>query len=70
MLAWTVTVLPGAAVAGVAVRLAAGAGGGAVVLLTLTARGLLVVVFPAASRATAVRLCEPLATVVVFQVTE
>ncbi len=45
-------------------------GGGEVVLLTVTFITVLVVVLPAASRATAVRLCEPFVAMVVFQVIE
>ena len=40
------------------------------VLLTVTVLPMLVVVFPAASRATAVSVCEPLLAVVLFQATE
>ena len=43
--------------------------GGVTVLATVTATGADVVVLPAASRAMAVRVWGPLATVVVFQVT-
>jgi hypothetical protein len=39
-------------------------------LETITVRAAEVVVFPAASRATAVSVCDPFAAVVVFQVTE
>ena len=40
------------------------------VLLTVAVIAALVVVFPVASRATPVSVCEPLLAVVVFQVTE
>src|SRR5882672_754378 len=45
-------------------------GGGGGVLLTITVTGAEVVRLPAASRATAVMVCEPLLAVVVFQETE
>ena len=41
-----------------------------VILLTVMATAVEVVVFPAASRATAVKECEPFTTVVEFQVIE
>ena len=44
--------------------------GSGAVLLTVTLTPTLVVMFPAASRATSVRVCEPLVAVVLFQVTE
>ena len=47
-----------------------GGGGGGDALLTVTLTPVLVVTFPAASRATAVSVCEPLLAVVLFQVTE
>src|SRR5439155_864021 len=57
--AWTVATLFRSSAGGVA------AGGAALVTVTVT--GAEVVVLPAASRATAVRVCEPLAAPVVFQ---
>src|SRR5207248_1205480 len=61
----TVTRAPGATDVGVAEMVGAGGGGGAT-LFTDTPMAALVVRLPAASRATAVRLCVPFTAVVVF----
>ena len=58
-----------APLAGVVIETVGGVGSGAG-LLTVTLTPALVVVFPAASRATAVSVCGPLVAVMLFQATE